>query len=529
MFDRLLVNANVYTLDPANPRGTTIGISRERIAAVGDDSLRSLASPSTQIDDLRGATVIPGLTDAHLHWHWTALTLKEIELFGVPSKEEAIRRVAEGAGKAKPGDWLVGRGWAQALWPGGAFPTAADLDSVAPNNPVLLKARSGHAAWVNSAALRVAGINDSTPDPDGGVIQRDSAGHATGILLEDAIPLVASLVPDTPPHELANLMEQAQALAWRSGLTGFHDFDGPAAFEAMQILYEQGRLGLRIVKNINAPWIEHALELKLRWGFGNDWLRLGGLKIFADGALGTRTALMIEPYNGEPNNYGVRVTDKEEIYELVSAASRGGFPSTIHAIGDRAVHDVLDVYQSVRDEEARRGVQRQERRHRIEHVQIIYPDDAHRLAELDVIASMQPIHATADYPMADQYWGERSRWAYNPKLQIEAGARLAFGSDSPVEPFAPLKGIHAAVTRRREDGSPGPDGWYPDARLSLDATIRAFTQGPAYAGGMEDRLGTLKAGYLADLVAFDRDLYTIPPDDLLSVQVVGTMVGGTWR
>ncbi len=527
--DRLLVNANIYTLDDSAPRATTLAIRDGRIVEVGDSNLKAIASSDTQIDDLRGATVIPGLTDAHIHWAWTSRSLQEIDLFNVPTKDEALQRVSEAATRIAPDKWLHGQGWAQSLWPGGAFPTAADLDASVPDRPVLLKARSGHAAWVNGTALRLAGITDTTPDPKGGIIQRDAAGRATGILLEDAMSLVDALVPTPSAAELANLMEQAQTLAWKSGLTGIHDFDGPDCFEALQILYEQGRLGLRVVKNINDPYIKHAFALKLRWGFGSGWLRLGGLKIFADGALGTRTALMIEPYEGEPDNRGVVVTDKEDIYELVSAASRAGFPSTIHAIGDRAVHDVLDVYEAVRHEEAEQGIHPTERRHRIEHVQIIHPDDVHRLAELDIIASMQPIHATADYQMADRHWGSRGQWSYNARLQIDAGARVAFGSDSPVEPFVPLKGIHAAVTRRRADGTPGPDGWYPDARLSVTEAILGYTQGPAYAAGLEDRIGRIAPGYLADLVAFDRDVFSIPPDDLLNAQVVGTMVGGVWR
>ncbi len=528
--DRLIVNANVYTLSPGNPRASAVALSGERIAAVGDNSLRSLAGPDTAIDDLGGATLLPGLTDAHIHWQGTASALKEIDLFDTPTKDEAVRRVAEAARHARPGVWLVGRGWAQASWPGGEFPAAADLDAVAPQNPAYLTARSGHAAWVNSAALREAGITGTTPNPPGGVIQRDNTGHATGILFEAPVmDMVGSLIPTLTAAELAELMEQAQTLAWKSGLTGIHDFDDPEAFEAMQILHEQGRLGLRVVKNINRPYIESAMKLRLRWGFGDDWLRLGSLKLFSDGALGPRTALMIEPYEGEPDNRGVAVLDKEEMVELVSVASRAGFPSAIHAIGDRAVHDVLDVYATVRREEAERGIHPTERRHRIEHVQLIHPDDAHRLAELDVIASMQPIHATSDYPMADRYWGARSRWSYNARLQLDMGARLAFGSDSPVEPFEPLKGIHAAVTRRRADGSPGPSGWYPDARLTMDEALRGFTQGPAYAAGMEDRLGMIAPGYLADLVVFDRDLFTTPPDELLAVRVLGTMVGGAWR
>lgn len=529
MIDRLIVNAVIHTLDDAVPNATCLAITRDRIVATGGDELRGLADRSTHIDNLHGATVLPGLVDAHIHWEWTARSLREVNLFDLPDKATTVARVAEAMAQRKPTGWLVGRGWSNSAWPDGAFPTAADLDAVTGSIPTLLKARSGHGVWLNTAALNAIGITDSTPDPDGGVIVRDSADRATGILLEDAISLLHGHLPDPSPAELAAMMEDAQRLAWHSGLTGIHDFDPPTAFEAMQILHQQGRLGLRIVKQINDPWIHHAHGLKLRFGFGNDWLRIGALKLFADGALGTRTALMVAPYEGEPHNVGVVVKDKEALYEFISEASRQGLPSTVHAIGDRAVHDVLDAFALVRAEEHERGLHPTERRHRIEHVQIIHPDDINRLAELDIIASMQPIHATSDYEMADRYWGARSQWAYNPRLQIDAGARVAFGSDSPIEPFDPIRNIYAAVARRRADGSPGPVGWYPQAKITVDEAIRGFTQGPAFAGGMEDRLGRLAHGYLADLVALDRDPYTVPPDGLLKLQVLGTMVGGIWQ
>jgi hypothetical protein len=533
MLDRLIVNATLY---PPGGSGdlpvigaATLGIHRDRLVAVGGSEVRALASPRTQIDDVQGAVVLPGLIDAHIHWEATALSLREVDLFDVPSRDEAVRRVGAALPNVRAGGWLLGRGWAQAAWEGGAFPTAADLDAVTGATPTVLRARSGHGIWVNSAVLKLAGITASTPDPQGGQIQRGADGEATGILFEEAIKLVEPHNPRLTAAELASAMEQAQVLAWRAGLTGLHDFDQPSAFEAMQLLLERGRLGLRIVKQINDPFIHHAHGLRLRSGFGNDWLRIGGLKIFADGALGTRTAWMIAPYEGEPENTGIVVTDPETMVELVSEASKQGIASTIHAIGDKAIHEVLNVFEQVRREEHERGVHPSERHHRIEHVQVIHPDDVHRLAALDIIASMQPIHATADYLMADRYWGVRSAWSYNPRAQIDAGARVAFGSDSPVEPFEPFKGIHAAVTRRRADGSPGADGWYPDARLSVAEAIDGYTSGAAYAGGMDDRQGRLAPGYLADLIVVDRDPFTCPPDDLLKVQVLGTMVGGVWQ
>jgi predicted amidohydrolase YtcJ len=341
--------------------------------------------------------------------------------------------------------------------------------------------------------------------------------------------MVWSKVPHPTPEQVAPWMAEAQTLAWQAGLTGIHDYDNPDCLVTLQLLRERGELGLRVVKQINVPWIEHAHELGIHSGFGDEWLRFGSLKIFADGALGPRTALMIEPYEGEPDNTGITVTDKEEMVELISRASAAGMSSAVHAIGDKAVHDVLDVYQAVRQEEAARGIPRSARRHRIEHVQLIHPDDAHRLGELGIIASMQPIHATSDWEMADRYWGARARWSYNWRVQIEAGARLVFGSDAPVEPFEPLKGIFAAVTRRRPDGVPGPDGWYPDGRLDMQTALLGFTQGPAYAAGMEHDLGQLAPGFLADLLVLDRDLFTIAPDEILDTQVLGTLIGGDWR
>ncbi len=529
MIDRLILNAKIYTLDAAQPRASALAMRGDQIVAVGDDSLRALATRGTHLDDLAGATVIPGLTDAHIHWELTARALREIDLFDLPSKAEAVARVASAAQAAQSGAWLIGRGWSQAQWEGGAFPTAADLDAATPNNPVFLRARSEHAAWVNSAALREAGITANTPDPADGVILRDESGAPTGVLLEGAMTLVRQQLPVPSAAEVAAMMREAQGLAWRCGLTGIHDYDQPRAFEAFQLLHERGELGLRVVKNINDPFIDEAIRLGLRWGYGNHWLRLGGLKIFADGALGARTALMFEPYEGEPENCGVVVTEKPVMLALVMTASRAGFPSTIHAIGDRAVHEVLNVYEEVRADERARGLQPSDRRHRIEHVQLIHPDDVMRLADLDIIASMQPIHATADYLMADKYWGKRSRYAYNARLQLDQGARVAFGSDSPVEPFEPLKGIHAAVTRCRADGTPSPEGWYPEARLTVEEAVRGYTQGAAYAAGMESRLGMLAAGYFADLVALDRDIFEGDPHALLKTQVVGTLTGGVWR
>lgn len=528
--DRVVYNGDIITLDSSQPRVSALAIIDGRIVAWGsDDDMLALAGAATRRDDLAGHTVIPGLTDAHIHWAKTAQNLQWVDVFEVPSKQIALERVAEWAGRISPDQWIRGWGWSQDFWPDTTFPSAADLDSVVSRHPVCLTAKSGHVAWVNTAALRRCGITTSTRAPEGGHIQRDASGNPTGLLFETAIGLVADQIPEPTAEQLADQMWEAQKLALAAGLTGLHDFDGPDCLQALQILRERGQLALRVLKNINKEWIGAALTTGLRHGFGDDWIRIGGQKIFADGALGPRTAYMIEAYEGEPENFGISVTDKEEMQELVSKASAAGLPSTIHAIGDRAVHDVLDVFEAVRREEAARGEVPSSRRHRIEHVQIIHPDDAGRLAQLGVIASMQPRHATSDYEAADRYWGDRGRWSYNIRLQLDQGTHIALGTDSPVEPFEPMKSIFAAVTRQRPDGSPGPEGWYPELRLTMDETLRGFTTGPAYAAGMEDRLGNLAPGHLADLVVLDRDLYTVPASEILETQILGTMVGGEWR
>lgn len=531
MIDRILFNGSILTMDAQAPRVSAIAIQRGHIVAAGtDDEILSLAGAGTIRENLNQRFVIPGLTDAHIHFLGTTGLLHQVNLFDVPSKAEALNRVAARAANVPAGEWIEGYGWWQELWDDRRFPTAADLDRVTPNHPVFLRTRSGHAAWVNTLALKLCGITRDTPDPDGGQIVHDEQGEPMGILYEwSAMGLVGDRIPTKTVEQDADQMLAAQTLVLSMGMTGIHDFDDPPCLAALQVLREHGQLGIRALKHINKDYFPAAQESGLRFGFGDDWLRIGALKMFADGAIGPRTAAMIEPYEGEPNNVGIIVTDKEEMIEWALKATRAGLPSTIHAIGDRAVHDVLDVLERTREEESRLGIPRAARRHRIEHVQLIHPSDVDRLAKLNIIASMQPIHATSDMDTADRYWGTRSAYAYNPRLQLDRGVVVAFGSDSPYDILDPIKGIHAAVTRRRADGRPGAEGWYPMARVSLDEAIRGYTVGAAYAAGMENRLGRLSPGYLADLVVLDRDWYRMPPDEILETRVMGTMVDGEWR
>jgi predicted amidohydrolase YtcJ len=530
MIDTILYNGTIITLDDHAPRVTAIAISMGRVVATGsDDDMLHLATVSTKKHNLNGKFVIPGLTDAHVHFEWISRSLSTVNLYEV-SKDEVLQRTANFAAANPNREWITGWGWSQDLWTDQSFPTAADLDAVVGNRPTYFQAKSGHAGWANSAALRLAGITADTSDPEGGTILKDANGQPTGTLLETAMRLVADVIPEPTPDQLADMMHAAQNAMLATGLTGFHDFDNPSCMTGLQVLRERGDLAMRVVKQINRAWLPHALELGIRWGFGDDWIRYGALKLFADGALGPRTAYMFEPYIGEPDNYGMSLLDKEEMMEMVTTASAAGLPTSIHAIGDKAVHEVLDVFEVARKQEAERGEKPTQRRHRIEHVQIIHPSDKHRLAELDVIASMQPIHGTSDWERSERYWGhERSQWAYNTRLQIDLGARVAFGSDAPVEPFRPFEGMYSAVARRQPNGTPSPEGWFPELKLTVDETLRGYTQGPAYAAGMEDRLGKLAPRFLADLIVVDRDPYTTQGEELLRTVIHATMVDGVFR
>jgi hypothetical protein len=525
--DQLLLNGQITTMDADCPRASALAIAGERVLAVDPSTadvpsasggrLRDLLAPGGTVLDLGGRCVLPGLADSHVHFTSYVLSRRALDLAGAATLSEVLALVAERARETGPGEWIVGLRWDQERWPERRFPTAADLDGVAPDHPVMLRAKSGHALVANSLALHLAGVTAETVDPPGGRIGRDSEGCPDGMLFEDsAMSLVADLVPPPGPEETDDALRQAFPSAWRVGLTAIHDMDGLSAFTAYRQLHVRRELGLRVIKVLPAD----ALEVALRAGPGDDWLRVGGIKVFADGALGPRTAAMLAPYAGEPENVGVVTTDGNALRVLARRAAAGGLPLAVHAIGDRANRIVLDALTGV-GEVGAGGL-----RHRIEHVQLLHPDDVGRLAALGVTASMQPVHATQDCEMADRYWGDRCATGYAWRSLLEAGTVLAFGSDCPVEDLNPFVGIHAAVTRRRADGFPGPEGWYPQQRLTVEQALRAYTLGAAYAAGLEDRLGSLTPGKLADLVVLDRDIFACDPMAIAETRVVATMIGG---
>ncbi|MBC7224028.1 MAG: amidohydrolase [Anaerolineae bacterium] len=525
----LLTHGVVRTMDPALPVADAVLIVGNRIAAVGPAAEVRLAAPAgTETLDLGRLLVLPAFTDAHVHLVEFAISLQTIRLDDARSREEVVARVAEAARERPPGEWILGQGWDRNLWPDPSFPHHADLDRVAPDHPVALDSKDLHSLWVNSLALRLAGITAQTPDPPGGEIVRDAHGEPSGILKENpARMLVRRVIPRPGPGQMRRLLQEATRRAWAQGVTAVHVPEDVPAFRLLQDLRREGALGLRVLMHLTEQSVDGAIQAGVQSGFGDDCLRVGGVKVFLDGALGSRTAEMLEPYLTEPGNFGIPVMSDEDLHGLLLAASRAGIAAAIHAIGDRANRRALDALERVRADEAKRDVPRDRLRHRIEHVQLLHPDDLPRLAALDVIASVQPSHAVADMEMAERYWGsERCRLAYAYGSLWRSGARLALGSDCPVEDLNPLAGIHAAVTRRRPDGLPGPEGWNPQERLTVEQAVWGFTMGGAYAAGEEGQRGSITPGKLADLVILSEDIFRAEPDAILGTEVVATILDG---
>jgi predicted amidohydrolase YtcJ len=542
--DLLFTDGAIYTADPARPWAAAVAVRDGRILAVGSAAdLAELQGPSTVVTNLAGKLLLPGFTESHVHFIELALRAAQVEATEARSAGEVVdlvRAKLNTSGSATPARsdaWIRGGGWNANIWTDGVAPHRTLLDTVAPEKPVALDSKALHAVWVNSTALRIAGIDAATPDVPGGIIGRDATGVPTGILHENAVDLVARCYPKPDLAETTAAVQAATPGMWATGIVALHnanDSSDGLAFRIYQQLRHRGELGLRVLQQFPVSNLDHLRAIGLRSGLGDAWLRVGGIKMFADGALGNRTASMLQPYVDEPNNWGVAATDPEEMLEQALAASAAGLSLTIHAIGDRANRDVLNVLAEVRKDEGRRTKETSSfishpssLRHRVEHVQCIHPDDLPRLAQLDVIASVQPIHATSDMGIVDRYWGPaRAPEAYPFRRVLDSGARLVFGSDGPIEPHAPLIGIHAAVTRRRGDGSPGPEGWQGQERITVAEAVDAYTCWPAYAAGEESYRGSITPGTVADLVVLSQDIFRVDPMAILETQVEMTVLDG---
>lgn len=537
--DLLFAGGPVYTAEPAGPRWVeAVAVRDGRILAAGPAAeLAGLRGPRTEVIDLAGRLLLPGFTESHVHFIELALRAAQVDATHAVSAHAVADMVGAALAQRRhtaSGGWVRGGGWNTNIWADGSLPHRRILDAAAGDTPVALDSKALHAVWANSAALRLAGITAATPDVPGGVIERDADGEPTGVLHENAVELVARAYPRLAAADAAAAVAAATPGMWQAGIVALHnanDSEDGLSFRAYQALRQAGRLGLRVLQHIPVCNLAHAAALGLRSGLGDAWLRVGGVKMFADGALGNRTASMLQPFVGEPDNWGVPTTDPEEMLELARAASAAGLSLTVHAIGDRANRDVLDVLAEVRRQEALHG-HTPRLRHRIEHVQVIHPADLPRLAALDVIASVQPIHATSDMLIVDRFWGpERAAGAYAFRSLLDSGARLVFGSDGPIEPHAPLIGIHAAVTRRRADGAPGPAGWQPQERITVAEAVDAYTYWPAYAAGEEHYRGSIAAGKAADLVLLGTNIFETDPMAILDAPVEMTVLDGkvVWR
>lgn len=517
---------NGWILNPESPDAPSKSL------LIQDGTIRQLDLEKADISglsaenviDLNGRTVLPGLIDSHLHLRKFALNLQRIDC-QTQTKADCLERVQLLASEKNPGEWILGHGWNQNIWDTG-YGNSSELDLAAPNHPVYLTAKSLHASWANSKALELAGIDHKTIDPPGGTIGRDGDGQPTGILYESAVRLVEDILPIPGTAESAEAIKKAQLELWKMGLTGVHDFDRRICFSALQLLEREGKLGLRVLKSIPVEALDDILEIGLTTGFGSEWLWIGGVKIFADGALGPQTAAMLEPYEGSENQYGMLLLTESEIEQLGRKAVEGGLSLAVHAIGDRANREVLNALESIRKLEFALG--NYPLPHRIEHVQCLAPEDTGRLGELDIIASMQPIHATSDMEMADKFWGERTVFSYAPETQLNAGAQVIFGSDAPVESPNPFLGIHAAVTRQTTAGDPGPTGWHPEQRLTLQESLLAYTKNPARAAQRANTQGVIQPGAWADLIVLDQNPFNVEPESLAEIKPSAAMVGGKW-
>ncbi|MCS6912415.1 MAG: amidohydrolase [Myxococcales bacterium] len=536
--DLLLVGVQVLTMDPGQPTAEALAIRGQRIAYVGDEAgARAAAGPQTRVIDGRGElTVLPGLIDAHAHLVGLGLSLRQLDLRGLSSPAAVAERVKEAARRAGPQGWIVGRGWDQNRFPGQSLPTHQVLDQAAPGRPVWLRRIDGHAGWANREALRRAGIDRTTPDPPGGRIVRDAQGEPTGVLIDNAMDLIARVVPAPSAAELEEAILAGSAHVIRRGLVAVHEMGlSPEAVAAYRRLATQGRLPLRVYgyaqDPMPAPQVptspQYRAQLEaLARRFGppehGAFFSLVGFKLFMDGALGSRGAALLEDYSDEPGHRGLLVSPPEHIEAMARWALQHRYQIATHAIGDRAVRLVLDAYE-------RAGVGRAPwSRFRIEHAQVVAPQDRERFARLGVIASVQPTHATSDMPWAGARLGpERLRHAYAWQALLQAGAQLCGGSDFPVEEADPLHGLHAALWRQSLQGQP-PGGFQPDQRLSLGEALRLFTTDAAYAAFAEQRAGQIRPGRPADLTVVQGRLSLSgpAPEDLGRRAVRLTIIDG---
>jgi predicted amidohydrolase YtcJ len=529
--DLVLTNGRIYTVDNARPIVSALAVGSGRVLFVGSDAeARALAAPSTRVIDLHGATVVPGIVDAHAHLLGLGNTLRRVNLAGSTSYQEVIDRVRAWAKDVRPGEWILGRGWDQNRWVDKQFPTHEALSRAFPTNPVVLTRIDGHALLANAKAMELAGITPASAEPSGGRILKLASGSPSGVFIDNAEELIGRAIPAATRAETRKAILAAIDECNRWGLTGIHDPGEDA--ETIAIYEELAKAGNYNLRNyvmlsdpgeptspaaLNNPYLRRGPQSALY--DGHLWIR--AIKLYADGALGSRGAALLAPYSDDPTNSGLLLSPPGHIRAWAETGLRRGFQVNVHAIGDRGNRIVLDAFDS-----ALRTVPKADHRFRIEHVQVLSPQDIPRFARLGVIPSMQATHQTSDMRWAEARIGpERIRGAYAWRSLLSTGVVIPNGTDFPVEEVNPLLTFHAAVTRQDPTNSP-PGGWYPEQRMTREEALQSMTIWPAYAGFQESMLGSLTPGKYADFVVLDRDIMRVPDTEILGTRVVSTWIGG---
>jgi predicted amidohydrolase YtcJ len=524
--DLVIVHGHVWTVDPENSRAEGVAVHNGRIVAVSSDrEIAKWIGPATKTIDAQGKSVLPGFIDAHVHFSSGGGEISGVHLREANTPQEFARRIGEQAKKLRKGEWMLGGTWDHELWGGTPLPSHDWVDSLTPDTPVFVSRYDGHMAMANALALRLAGITRNTKDPPGGTIVRDQDGNPTGLLKDAAMNLVYRVIPPPSEEQLLRMIRAAMDEARRFGVTSIHDISSTEDVRAYQTLAARGELTLRIYSITPLPQWQAPATAGIRAGFGNDWIHLGALKGFADGSLGSTTALFEKPYDDAPETSGLpneMMLPEGNMLKMALGADNAGLQLAVHAIGDKANSIMLDIYAEVAKQNGARG----DRRWRIEHAQHLRPEDFARFGRLAVIASVQPYHAIDDGRWAEKRIGhERAKTTYAFRTFLTHGVRLAFGSDWTVAPLDPMLGLYAAVTRATLDGK-NPGGWFPEQKLTLEEALQAYTMGSAFAEFREKEKGSLTPGKLADVVVLDSDLFAMAPEKIKDAAVRYTIVGG---
>ncbi|CUU10812.1 hypothetical protein JGI3_02049 [Candidatus Kryptobacter tengchongensis] len=520
--DLIFINGKIWTVDKTKPVAQAVAVLGDKIIAVGSNSeIKKLAGKNTQIVDLKGKLMLPGFIDDHTHFVSGGFQLMSVDLRDAKTPEEFALRIKEYAEK-NPGKWITGGDWDHELW-GGELPRKEWIDQYTQNTPVFVTRYDGHMGLANSLALKLAGVTKETPDPPGGLIVRDEKGEPTGILKDEAMSLIYRIIPEPSLEERINAIKLALEEAKKLGLTGIHDIGTVEDFKAYQELYKKGELTIRVFLRLPISQWEELAKVGIQVPFGNEYIRIGSLKAYADGSLGSMTALFFDPYDENPNTKGLAtdIVIDGRLEKWAIEADKAKLQLSIHAIGDSANSLVLSLFEKiVRENPA------WDRRFRIEHAQHIHPKDFARFKDLNVIASMQPYHAIDDGRWAEKRIGkERCKTSYAFRTFIDNGVKLCFGSDWNVAPLSPILGIYAAVARQTLDGK-HPEGWFPEQKISVAEAVECYTINNAYAEFAENEKGSITPGKLADFVVLSDNIFNIPPEKIKDVKVLMTVLGG---